>query len=225
MERVRYTDRGVRMTNPDLTLIAVLLDRSGSMQSIKTDTEGGFAAFLEQQRDVPKTIEVTLAQFDTEYECLYANKPLAEVPPLQLQPRGMTALYDAVGKLVTDIGSELSKRPEDQRPGTVIVVVLTDGHENSSREWSHAAVKSLIVQQREVYSWEFLFLGANMDAVEIGTGMGFDPGSSITYAAAPQGVSAVFRSASRYSARLQSAPSAPGRGFTDAERQEANPGS
>ncbi|WP_405167613.1 VWA domain-containing protein [Nocardia sp. NBC_01499] len=214
------------MTNPDLTLIAVLLDRSGSMQSIKSDTEGGFAAFIDEQRTVPKTIEVTLARFDTEYECVYANRPLAQVPPLDLQPRGMTALYDAVGRLVTDVGAELAKRSEQDRPGTVIVVVLTDGHENSSKEWSHTAVKSLITQQQDVYDWNFLFLGANMDAVAIGAQMGFDPGNSITYAAAPQGVSGVFRAASASSARLQTAPREAKRGgFTDAEREQSNPGS
>lgn len=215
------------MTNPDLTLIAVLLDRSGSMQSIKSDTEGGFAAYMDQQREVPKRIEVTLAQFDTEYELVYANKPLGEVPKLNLQPRGMTALYDATGRLITDIGAELAERPEHERPGTVIVVVLTDGHENSSKEWSHAAVKALITQQQDTYKWNFLFLGANMDAVAIGTEMGFSPKQSITYAAAPQGVSGVFRAASAYSARLQ-APRAPGAapdaGFTEAERHQSNPG-
>ncbi|WP_433661320.1 vWA domain-containing protein [Nocardia sp. CA-128927] len=213
------------MTNPDLTLIAVLLDRSGSMQSIKSDTEGGFNAFIEEQRKVPKTIEVTLARFDTEYECVYANRPLAQVPSLDLQPRGMTALYDAVGRLVTDIGAELAKRPENERPGTVIVVVLTDGHENSSKEWSHTAVKSLITQQQDVYNWNFLFLGANMDAVAIGAQMGFDPANSITYAAAPQGVSGVFRAASASSARLQTRSSEAKRGFTEAEREQSNPGS
>lgn len=216
------------MTNPDLTLIAVLLDRSGSMQSIKSDTEGGFAAYMEQQREVPKRIEVTLAQFDTDYELVYANRPLAQVPPLLLEPRGMTALYDAVGRLITDIGAELADRAEQDRPGTVIVVVLTDGHENSSREWSHAAVKSLITQQQDVWKWNFLFLGANMDAVAIGTEMGFSPKQSITYAAAPQGVSGVFRAASAYSARLQApAPAGappPDPGFTEAERRQSNPG-
>ncbi|PXX67074.1 hypothetical protein DFR70_103830 [Nocardia tenerifensis] len=210
------------MTNPDLTLIAVLLDRSGSMQSIKSDTEGGFGAFIEEQRKLPKTIEVTLARFDTEYECVYTNRPIAEVPALELQPRGMTALYDAVGRLVTDVGAELAKRPEQERPGTVIVVVLTDGHENSSKEWTHSAVKSLITQQQEVYDWNFLFLGANMDAVEIGTQMGFLRRNSITYAAAPQGVSGVFRAASASSARLQRG--AKRGGFTDAEREQSNPG-
>lgn len=217
------------MTNPDRTLIAVLLDRSGSMQSIKSDTEGGFAAYMDEQRGVPKQIEVTLAQFDTEYELVYANRPLAEVPPLNLRPRGTTALYDAVGRLVTDVGAELAARSEEERPGTVIVVVLTDGHENSSAEWSHAAVKALITQQQEVYRWNFLFLGANMDAVAIGTRMGFSPADSITYAAGPQGVSGVFRAASAHSARLQEPAPPPGarprkRGFTDAERHQSNPG-
>ncbi|QIS08394.1 vWA domain-containing protein [Nocardia arthritidis] len=212
------------MTNPDQTLIAILLDRSGSMQEIKSDTEGGFAAYIEQQRGEPKTIAVTLAQFDTEYELVYANRPIADVPPLNLQPRGMTALYDAVGKLITDVGAELAGRPEHERPGTVIVVVLTDGHENSSREWTHEAVRKLIEQQERDYNWTFLFLGANMDAVAIGSRMGFAPGQSITYAAAPSGVRAAFRAASAYSSRAQSAPAgAPRPVFTEAERREANP--
>ncbi|WP_405133781.1 hypothetical protein [Nocardia sp. NBC_01388] len=111
--------------------------------------------------------------------------------------------------MITDVGSELAARDEAERPGTVILVVLTDGHENSSREWSHAAVKALITQQQDIYHWNFLFLGANIDAVAIGTDMGFSARRSITYAAAPQGVSGVFRAASAYSARLQ-APRAPG---------------
>lgn len=212
------------MTNPDLTTIAVLLDRSGSMQTIKSDTEGGLAAYFEEQRKVDRTVRVTLAQFDTDYESVYSNVPIDEVPAPVLQPRGGTALYDAIGKLITDLGAELAARPEDERPGTVIVVVLTDGHENSSREWTHAAVRSLIEQQQNVYSWDFLFLGANMDAVAIGSGLGFAPQQSITYGAAPSGVAGVFRAAGAYSRRLQ-APSGSARatGFTDEERRDANP--
>lgn len=225
VEGVHHTEPGVYMTNPDLTLIAILLDRSGSMQSIKSDTEGGFAAYIEKQREVPKTIEVTLAQFDTEYECVYANRPLAEVPPLDLQPRGGTALYDAIGKLATDVGAELSRRPEHERPSTVLVVVLTDGHENSSREWTHLAVKALIAQQQDVYNWTFLFLGANMDAVEVGTAMGLDAGQAITYSASRGGTLGAFGSAAAYSARSQAAPAgAPRPKFTEEERRQANPG-
>ncbi|MGW0007785.1 vWA domain-containing protein [Nocardia grenadensis] len=216
------------MTNPDLTTIAVLLDRSGSMQTIKSDTEGGLAAYFEEQRQVEKAVRVTLAQFDTEYECVYSNVPIDQVPPPALQPRGGTALYDAIGRSVTDLGAELAARPEEERPGTVIVVVLTDGHENSSREWTHAAVRSLIEQQQNVYSWDFLFLGANMDAVEIGSGLGFAPQQSITYGAAPAGVAGVFRAAGAYSRRLQAPAGAPdsarAAGFTEQERRDANPG-
>lgn len=220
---------GVTMTDPAQSLIAVLLDRSGSMQSIKSDTEGGLAAFFEEQRKVEKTVRVTFAQFDTEYECLYSNTPLEQVPPPVLYPRGGTALYDAIGKLITDIGAELASRPESDRPGTVIVVILTDGHENSSREWTHSAVRSLIQQQQDQYNWDFLFLGANMDAVQIGTELGFAPQQSITYGAAPAGVQGVFRAAAAYSGRLQATDAdAPGfarrAGFTDEERQGSNPG-
>ncbi len=220
------SDRGcIPMTDDNLTLIAALLDRSGSMQSIKPDTEGGFDAYIDQQREVPKRIEVTLAQFDTEYELVYANRPLAQVPPLDLRPRGMTALYDAVGRLITDVGAELARRAENERPGTVIVVVLTDGHENSSQEWTHEAVRALITQQQEQYSWNFLFLGANMDAVETGARMGFRRQDSITYAAAPAAVAGVFRSAAAYSRRLQAPePGGVPQGFTDAEREQADPG-
>ncbi|MFC8386659.1 VWA domain-containing protein [Nocardia sp. NPDC057272] len=214
------------MTDSDRTLIAVLLDRSGSMQTIKADTEGGLAAYFEQQRSVPKTVEVTLAQFDTTYDVVYANVPLAQVPAPSLQPRGGTALYDALGKLVTSVGSELAGRPEHERPGTVIVVVLTDGHENSSREWTHAAVKSLITQQQDVYNWTFVFLGANMDAVEVGSNLGFDPGSAITYAPVAGGVRGAFDALSAYSARAQAAPAGAARRarFSASERRQADQG-
>src|SRR3954452_12285310 len=112
------------MTDPQRALIAVLLDRSGSMESIKSDTEGGFNAFVEGQRSESLDVRVTLAQFDTQYEVVYANRPVGEVPRLELQPRGGTALYDAVGRLITDVGAELAALPDPQRPGRVTVVVL-----------------------------------------------------------------------------------------------------
>ncbi|MFD3707385.1 VWA domain-containing protein [Nocardia sp. NPDC058658] len=182
------------------------------------------AAYFEQQREVPKKIEVTLAQFDTTYDVVYANLPLEQVPAPNLQPRGGTALYDALGKLVTSVGTELAARPEHERPGTVIIVVLTDGHENSSREWTHAAVKSLITQQQDVYNWTFVFLGANMDAVEVGSNLGFDPGSSITYAPVAGGVRGAFDALSAYSSRAQAAPAGAVRRarFSDAERKQAD---
>lgn len=169
------------MTNPKLTHIAFLLDRSGSMQSIKDDTEGGFNAFIAEQRQQAGECRVTLAQFDNEYEEVYRDLPLAEVPPLRLAPRGSTALLDSIGRLVTTTGERLAALPEPERPGIVIVGIMTDGHENASREWTHSAVKALIEQQTTAYNWQFLYLGADQNAIEVGSSLGVAAGHSMTY--------------------------------------------
>jgi hypothetical protein len=169
------------MTRADLTHIYFLLDRSGSMQSIKTDIEGGFAAFVEEQRRAPGACRVTLAQFDDRYDVVYSSVPVAKVPQLDLQPRGRTALLDAMGRLITSAGDELAARAESERPGTVIVAVMTDGYENASREWTHSAIKALVEQQTEKYSWEFLYMGADQDAIEVGVSLGVAAGASVTY--------------------------------------------
>lgn len=169
------------MTRSDLTHIYFLLDRSGSMQSIKSDTEEGFAAFVDEQRRTPGDCRVTLARFDHEYDVAYSGVPVSDVPPLALEPRGRTALLDAMGRLVTDAGTELGALPDDERPGTVIVAVMTDGHENASGEWTHAAVRSLVEQQTSVCSWQFLYMGADQDAIEVGTRLGVDARFAVTY--------------------------------------------
>jgi hypothetical protein len=189
---------------PGCALIAAPLDRSGSMQSIRTDTEGGFNAFIETQRKEPGDVHVTLAQFDDRYDLVYAGKPIADVPPLVLEPRGMTALLDGIGKLVTDVGAELAARPEDERPEKVIVMVLTDGHENASREWRIDGIRSLIKQQEDTYSWEFLFFGADMDAVSVGRSMGFAADRSLSYGASAQGVGGAYAAAASYTSRARS---------------------
>lgn len=169
------------MTNPNLTHIAFLLDRSGSMQSIKDDTEGGFDAFITEQRQQSGEARVTLAQFDNEYEEVYRDLPLSEVPPLHLAPRGSTALLDSIGRLVTTTGERLAALPEQERPSIVIIGIMTDGHENASREWTHAAVKALIEEQTRTYHWQFLYLGADQDAIEVGSSLGVAAGHSMTY--------------------------------------------
>jgi hypothetical protein len=208
------------MTRSDLTHIYFLLDRSGSMQSIKPDTEGGFAAFVEEQRGAPGECRVTLAQFDNEYEVVYADRPLAEVPALDLQPRGSTALHDAMGRLVTDAGTALAALPEDQRPGTVIVAVMTDGMENASKEWHAPAVKALVSQQSEAYGWQFLYMGADQDAIEVGQSLGVSRDTSVTYARGKAG--AAMASASEKVKKLRedrvASPAARMTGYTSEER-------
>lgn len=169
------------MTDSTLTHLYFLLDRSGSMQSIKSDTEGGFAAFIVEQRAADGECRVTLAQFDDSYEVVYDARPVADVPALDLRPRGSTALLDAIGRLVTDSGQDLAARPEEERPGTVIVAIMTDGLENASREWTHPAIKALVEQQTAQFGWQFLYLGADQDAIEVGASLGVARDHAITY--------------------------------------------
>ena len=156
------------MTDSNKTLIAALLDRSGSMEESKEFTEDGWRELINTQRSEPEYCEVTLAQFDTEYEVLYPPTAIAAVPEFVVVPRGMTALLDSAGKFITEVGEQLEALPEDQRPGRVICLIMTDGMENSSHQWDWKAVNKLITQQREVYGWKFIFLGADIDAVEVG---------------------------------------------------------
>lgn len=169
------------MTNPNLTHIYFLLDRSGSMETIRLDTEGGFNAFIREQQGTPGDCRVTLAQFDTEYEEVYRDRPVSDVPPLRLEPRGMTALLDSIGRLVGDAGSRLAALPEDERPGSVIVGIMTDGQENSSRELTHAHVKAMIERQTKEFGWQFLYMGADQDAIEVGASIGVPRDRAMTY--------------------------------------------
>ena len=169
------------MTNPNATLIAALLDRSGSMETSKHATEDGWRELINEQRLLPGQCQVTLAQFDTVYEVLYSATPVADVPEFVVEPRGRTALLDATGKFITEIGEQLSALPEDQRPGHVICLIMTDGMENASHEWSWDAVQKLTKRQQHQWNWKFIFIGANMDAIEVGGRMGFARGDSITY--------------------------------------------
>jgi hypothetical protein len=169
------------MPDSNLTHIHFLLDRSGSMQSIKPDTEAGFEAFIAEQRGIPGECRVSLVQFNHEYEEIYLDRPLAQVTPLRLEPSGNTAMLDAIGTLITRAGSRLAQLPEARRPGTVVVAIMTDGLENASKVWTRPQIKALIEQQANVYSWKFLYMGADQDAIEVGKGIGVDAGHAVTY--------------------------------------------
>ena len=169
------------MTNPNKTLVAALLDRSGSMETSKTATEDGWRELINEQRQQPGDCQVTLAQFDTVYEVVYPPTDIADVADFSVQPRGMTALLDATGRFITEIGERLSALPDEKRPGHVICLIMTDGMENSSHEWTWEAVRKLTKQQQDEWGWTFIFLGANIDAIEVGGRMGFDAKTSLTY--------------------------------------------
>ncbi len=160
------------MTDQNKTAILVVLDRSGSMANLSNDVRGGFDTFVEEQRKHPGEATLSLVQFDTVYDIVYLNRSLDKVPPLVHEPRGGTALLDAVGRGVTELGEALAALPEAERPGKVIVVIMTDGEENSSEEWRVDTLKAKITELRETYSWEFVFTGAGIDAFAAAQGLG-----------------------------------------------------
>ncbi len=181
----------------NLTDITVVLDRSGSMEVVKADTIGGFNTFLKSQKEAVGEANLTLAQFDTEYELVHSGKPIKDVPELTdkiFVPRGMTALLDAIGRSINATGARLANTPEENRPAKVIFVILTDGEENSSHEFTKEKINEMIKHQTETYKWDFVFLGANQDAIKTGTSYGISANSSLSYKADAYGTKTVFDS-------------------------------
>lgn len=159
----------------DLTELIIVLDESGSMQSVVRDTIGGFNTFLETHQKMSGDAKLTLVKFDTKYEIVHNGADVRSVKPLDNKtyaPGGMTALLDAVGKTIDEVGRRLAATPEDERPEKVIFMVLTDGEENSSREYTKEQVKAKTETQKNDYKWEFVFIGADQDAWSNARGMG-----------------------------------------------------
>ncbi len=166
----------------DLTDITLVVDRSGSMSQVQEDAEGGVNSFIAQQAKEPGEALLTLVQFDTDYEFVHRGVPIGDVPQYELVPRGMTALLDAVGRAINETGERLAKMKEEDRPGLVIFVVMTDGLENSSREFNKAQIKKMIERQQKEYGWQFTFLGANQDALAEASALGMDHGGAANFA-------------------------------------------
>lgn len=167
----------------DLTDVTLVVDRSGSMHSVREDAEGGVNTFIQEQAKQPGEALLSLVQFDTDYEFVHRAVPMRQVPVYRLVPRGMTALLDAVGRAINETGERLAKMAEADRPGLVIFVIVTDGEENSSKEFSKAQIKEMIERQQSQYNWHFTFLGANQDAFTEAGGLGIDAAGVANYAA------------------------------------------
>ncbi len=184
--------------------IIFVVDRSGSMTTIVNDMKGGFNSLITEQKKLPGECKVSLTQFDDQYELVYQGKPLAEVPPLELVPRGSTALLDAVGRTIVATGERLSKLAEDQRPSHVLFVIITDGQENSSKEFSLNNIKEMITHQRDVYKWEFSFLGTDFNAIAVSSSMGIPSVNAVQYVASPVGGKSAMRGVSKMVANYRS---------------------
>lgn len=181
--------------NDNLSEIICIIDRSGSMESIKNDAIGGFNSFIAQQKADPDEANVTIVLFDDHYDVMASGIPIAQVAPLDTTtfvPRGSTALFDAIGKTLDDVGTRLASLPESARPGTVVVAILTDGEENASHLYSRERIAAMIQHQREVYSWEFIFLAANQDAVASARRISIDAADAVAFAPSAAGTAVAF---------------------------------
>ena len=186
---------------PDLTDITLVVDRSGSMQEIRTDAEGGVNAFIENQAKESGQAYLTLVQFDTEYEFLHKGVSIDQVPKYTLTPRGATALLDAIGRAINETGERLSKIDEADRPGLVVFVVMTDGLENSSHEFSKSRIREMIQHQQEKYGWQFTFLGADQDAFAEADALGIDQAGAARFK--KDNIEAAYRATSAKVARMR----------------------
>ena len=184
---------------PGFSFIICIIDRSGSMQSIRTDAIGGFNTFLEEQKKHPEGALLTLVLFNDQYEVVHNAISLADVPPLTdstYVPAGMTALLDAVGSTIDDVGKRLAGTREEERPEKVIVAILTDGEENSSKRYSYEQIATMITHQQEVYKWEFIFLAANQDAVSTAKAIAIHSSDAFQFMATNEGITHAYKNLS-----------------------------
>lgn len=207
------------MTNTDLTALCLVVDRSGSMMNIAKDMNGGIATLLKDQAAQPGECLVDVFTFDQRVEHVIAETPVADVSGAFVAPRGSTALNDAVGIAVSTLGERFAAMDEDKRPGTVVVVVVTDGMENASHEWTNDKIKALVTQQTDDYGWTFLYLAANVDAFATGANLGFAKGGTMSYQASSTGTQGMAASASAAVTRTRGGTFS---GYTDEERDAAD---
>lgn len=188
--------------NTDYTHITVILDRSGSMESIRDDTIGGFNTFLQQQKAEPGQATLTLVQFDTQdpYEVIHKFRPIAQIPPLTAEtfvPRASTPLLDAMGRGINDLAKCIADLPEPGRPGKVVMAFVTDGQENSSHEFSKRDIEQMVKEKTEKAGWQFVFLSADLAATADATQLGIDPDAVLPFQKTGAHTAATFHSLSQ----------------------------
>ena len=168
----------------NLTELVMILDRSGSMGGLESDTIGGYNSMLHKQREEEGEVLVSTVLFDDRSEVLYDRVPLEKMPKMtekEYYVRGCTALLDAIGGSIHHIGNVHKYARDEDRPEKTIFVIITDGMENASREYSYERVKRMVERQKEKYGWEFLFLGANIDAIETAGRFGINADRAANY--------------------------------------------
>ena len=207
--------------NPNSVALGFITDRSGSMEVMNpVETCGSLNEVIKDQVKTGKDIRVWFSSFDHKYEMVHANAPASEVTITQeqIEPRGSTALYDAMYYFITQLGEQLTVLQE--RPSKVIVIILTDGEENTSKIATRNQVMEMVKHQQEKYNWEFVFMGANQDAIGNGADIGINRDAACDFNYSQEGCSAALRTVSNAVTRTISGQT-PQIQFTDAERLES----
>lgn len=191
----------------NLTELVFILDRSGSMAGLEADTIGGFNAMMEKQRGEPGEAIISTVLFDNESEVIHDRIPMNRVPALterEYYVRGCTALLDAVGGAIHHIGNVHKYAREEDRPEKTLFVITTDGMENTSRRYTYDKVKAMIERQQEKYGWEFLFLGANIDAAQEAARFGIRADRAANYHADGVGTGVIYKAVSEAVCQVRS---------------------
>ena len=181
------------------TELVFILDKSGSMAGLESDTIGGFNSMLNKQKELDGECRITTVLFDHRYELLHDRIDIRAVSPMtdrEYQVGGTTALLDAIGRTIQKLVIVQKNTAEEYQAENVMFVIITDGAENSSREYSADKVKSMIEHEKKTYGWEFIFLGANIDAVETAGRFGIDPDRAVDYVPDGAGTELNFRAMS-----------------------------
>lgn len=179
-----------------LTELVFILDKSGSMAGLERDTIGGYNSMLEKQREIEGECKITTVLFDDDYDLIHDRIDIQAIRPMtekEYLVGGYTALLDAIGRTLNKIISVQKATTMDERAEKVMFVIITDGEENASREYPAKKIKSMIERQKSDYGWEFIFLGANIDAVETANAFGIESSRAVDYIADKEGTELNYR--------------------------------
>ena len=193
----------------DYTHITVILDRTGSMESIRDDIIGGFNAFLDEQQKLPGKATMTLVQFDSQdpYEVICRFTPVSKVPKLDRNiyvPRASTPLLDAIGRGINDLEASLGSIDDKSQPAKVVLAIVTDGQENASREFNRAQIVKMIEEKTKKNDWQFVFLSSDLAAIRDAESYGIDKQANLAYVKDSQGTQIAFSVLSKNTADYRS---------------------
>lgn len=208
----------------NVTELVFILDRSGSMHGLEADTLGGFNSMLEKQKNEEGDAYVSTVLFNDHSVVIHDRVDIRKVEPMtreQYQVYGCTALLDAVGGAIHHIGNIHKYAREEDVPAKTLFVIITDGMENASHKYSLSKVKKMIEKEKEKYGWEFLFLGANIDAVSTAQGLGIDEDRAVKYCCDEQGTALNYDAIGKVASCLRRNLSVPGSWKREIERDEA----